>query len=153
MTAKPKVMDDRQIVTVRVPISIRRRGGRKLVLAPYGTNVTAAPVPRHIDNAMVKAVARAFRWREMLESGRLATIAEIAAAEKINASYVSRVLRLTLLAPDIVEAILSGRKPASLQLEDLLRRFPVEWQAQGDGSRRRQQWIDEAPNRSKWSCG
>jgi hypothetical protein len=74
--------------------------------------------------------ARAFRWREMLESGTYATIAEIAVAEKINESYVGRVLRLTLLAPDIVEAILGGRQPAKLQLEDLLRRFPVAWQEQ-----------------------
>ena len=79
---------------------------------------------------MVKAIARAFRWREMLENGTHATIAEIAAAEKINESYVGRVLRLTLLAPDIVEAILSGRQPPKLQLESLLRRFPVAWQGQ-----------------------
>jgi hypothetical protein len=88
---------------VRVPISIHRRGGRKLVLAPDGTNVTTAPVRRHVDNAMVKAIAPAFRWREMLENGTHATIAEIATAEKINETYVGRVLRLTLLAPDIVE--------------------------------------------------
>ena len=84
---------------------------------------------------MVKAVARAFRWREMLESGQYATIAEIAAAEKINESYVSRILRLTLLAPDIIEVILSGRQPAELQLDHLLRRFPVGWQEQ-----RREYW-------------
>ena len=117
-------------VTVRVPISIRRRGGRKLVLAPDGTNITAAPVCRHIDNAMVKAIARAFRWREMLENGTHATIAEIAAAEKINESYVGRVLRLTLLAPDIVEAILDGRQRAQMTLAVLMRRFPVLWTAQ-----------------------
>jgi hypothetical protein len=109
------------------PISIRRHGGRKLVLVPDGTNVTMAPVRRHVDNAMVKAIARAFRWREMLETSTYATIAEIAAAEKINESYVGRVLQLTLLAPDIVEAILGGRQPAGLQLELLLRRFPVRW--------------------------
>jgi hypothetical protein len=74
-------------VTVRVSISIRRRGGRKLVLAPDGAEVTAAPVCRHIDNAMVKAIARAFRWRDMLESGEYATVREIAAAEKINETY------------------------------------------------------------------
>ena len=79
---------------------------------------------------MVKAIVRAFRWRDMLEIGTHATIAEIAGAEKINESYVGRVLRLTLLAPDIVEAILGGRQPAALQLEDLLRRFPVGWAAQ-----------------------
>jgi hypothetical protein len=79
---------------------------------------------------MIKAVARAFRWREILESGAHATIAEIAAAEKINESYVGRVLRLTLLAPGIVEAILGGQQPAGLQLEDLLMRFPEEWREQ-----------------------
>jgi hypothetical protein len=76
---------------------------------------------------MVKAIARAFRWREMLENGEYATIREIANAEKINESYVGRVLRLTLLAPDIIEAILGGRQSARLQLDHLLRRFPVEW--------------------------
>lgn len=130
MTGRPKVMDDGRTVTVRVPISIRRRGGRKLVLAPDGTNVTTAAVFRRIDNAMIKAIARAFRWREMLENGTHATIAEIAAAEKINESYVGRVLRLTLLAPDIVEAILGGRQPAELTLAVLMRPFPVEWKAQ-----------------------
>jgi hypothetical protein len=128
--AKPKLSDDGRTVTVRVPISIRKRGGRRLVLSPDGTNVTTAAVCRRIDNAMIKAVARAFRWREMLENGTHATIAEIAAVEKINESYVGRVLRLTLLAPDIVEAILGGRQPAGLQLDSLMKRFPVEWEAQ-----------------------
>lgn len=127
---EPNLKGDGRTVTVRVPISIRRRGGRKLVLAPDGTNVTTAPVRRHVDSAMVKAIARAFRWREMLESGEYATIREIAAAEKINESYVGRVLRLTLLAPDIVEATLNGRQPAGLLLEDLLRPFPVGWREQ-----------------------
>jgi hypothetical protein len=130
MSAKPKVVDDGRTVTVRVPISIRRRGGRKLVLAPDGVEVTAAPVTRHVDNAMVKAIARGFRWREMLEDGEYATIREVADAEKINETYVGRLLRLTLLAPDIVEAILGGQQPAGLQLEDLLRRFPVGWREQ-----------------------
>jgi hypothetical protein len=124
---EPNPAGDGRTVTVRVPISIRRRGGRKLVLAPDGTNVITAPVRRHIDNAMVKAIARAFRWREMLENGTYATIAEIAAAEKINESYVSRLLRLTLLAPDIVEAILGGRQPAETTLAVLMRPFSVDW--------------------------
>ena len=74
---------------------------------------------------MVKAIARAFRWREMLENGSHATIAEIAAAEKINESYVGRVLRLTLLAPDIVEAILSGKQLAEITLATVMRPFSV----------------------------
>jgi hypothetical protein len=117
-------------VTVRVPILIRMLGGRNVVLAPDGTNVTTAPVCRHIDNAMVKAIARAFRWREMLENGTHATIAEIAAAERINESYVGRVLRLTLLAPDIVEAIRDGRQPVEVTLAGLMRPFAVGWREQ-----------------------
>lgn len=130
MIARPKVTDGERSVTVRVPISIRRRGGRKLILAPSGANVPTAPVCRHVDNAMVKAVARAFRWRKMLEGGEYGTVREIATAEKINESYVGRVLRLTLLAPDVVEAILRGRQPAGLQLESLMRQFPVNWTEQ-----------------------
>jgi hypothetical protein len=122
---EPKITGDGRAVSVRIPISIRRRGGRKLVLAPDGTIDAWAAPSRRIDNAMVKAIARAFRWREMLENGTHATIAEIGAAEKINESYVGRVLRLTLLAPDIIEAILGGRQPPQLQLEKLLRRLPV----------------------------
>jgi hypothetical protein len=124
---KAKISDDGRTVTVRVPISIRKRGGRKLVLAPDGKNVRAAPVTRHIDNAMIKSIARAFRWREMLENSTYATLAEIAAAEKINESYVSRVLRLTLLAPEMVEAIIDGRKPPDITLTALLRPFPSGW--------------------------
>lgn len=128
--AKPKVSSDGRTIVVRVPISIRRRGGRKLVLAPDGIDIGTVPVRRHIDNAMIKAIARAFRWREMLETGTYATIAEIANAEKINETYVGRVLRLTLLAPDIVEAILNGRQPEGLQLDGLMRRLPVAWEEQ-----------------------
>jgi hypothetical protein len=82
---------------------------------------------RRQDITLIKAVARAFRWRRMLEAGHYATVKELAAAEKINSSYVSRVLRLTLLAPDIVEAILAGRQPDGMTLPGLLKPFPVDW--------------------------
>lgn len=124
------VTADGRTITVRIPISIRKRGGRKLILAPDGTSETWTSPCRRIDSAMVKAIARAFRWREMLENGTYATIAEIAVAEKINDSYVGRVLRLTLLAPDIVEAILNGQQPAGLQLPALMKPLPIDWAAQ-----------------------
>jgi hypothetical protein len=127
---RPTLNDKGRTVTVRVPISIRRRGGRRLVLAPHGAEITAAPVARHVDNAMVKAIGRAFRWREMLEGGQYATIREIADVEKISESYVGRVLRLTLLAPFTIEAILTGKSPVTLQLDELMKRFPVEWYEQ-----------------------
>lgn len=126
---KPKLSEDGRTVTVRVPISIRTRGGRRLVLAPDGAEV-GTPAVRHVDNAMVKAIARAFRWREMLESGDYATIREVAEAEQINESYVGRVLRLTLLAPEVVEAIVNGRQAVGLRLDLLMRPFPIGWVAQ-----------------------
>jgi hypothetical protein len=138
--AGPGTTGNASTASVRVRITIRRRGGRKLVLAPDGAEV-AAPVARHVDNAMVKAIARAFRWREMLENGTYATIAEIAAAEKINESYVGRVLRLTLLAPDIVEAILGGRQPEEMTLAALMQPFPIEWMQQQQHFRRIL-WLD-----------
>jgi hypothetical protein len=120
------------MLTVRVPLAIRRRGGARKTLHTPG--VLAAPA--RVDITLVKAVARAFRWRRMLEGGRFATVKELAAAEKINSSYVSRVLRLTLLAPDIVEAILDGRQPEGMTLPGLMEPFPVEWEGQ------RNQWLE-----------
>jgi hypothetical protein len=116
-------------VTVHVPMTFRKRGGRKRVIAPDGHQSWAPPRAR-IDNTMVKALARAFRWRKMIETGVVATVTEVAALERINASYVSRVLRLTLLAPEIVETILDGREPAEMTLPVLMGRFPVEWHEQ-----------------------
>lgn len=116
-------------VTVRVPMTFRRRGGRKQVIAPNGAPTWAPPAPR-VDSTLVKALARAFRWRKLLETGAYATVEEIAAAEKINSSYVSRVLRLTLLAPNIVETILDGRQGPEITLARLMKPFPVEWDHQ-----------------------
>jgi hypothetical protein len=114
-----------QTLTVVVPLRVKPRGGRKAMVAPG-----VLPMPARVDITLVKAVARAVRWRRMLESGLFGTINELAAAEKINSSYVSRVLRLTLLAPDIVEAILDGRQPEGVTLPTLMKPFPVEWVAQ-----------------------
>jgi hypothetical protein len=121
---------DSGVVTIKVPFTVRKRGGRKLVLAPDGAPMP--PAAAHIDSTLVKAIARAFRWRKMLESGQYATIKEIATAEKINPSYVSRVLRLTLLAPGIVQAVFDGRQPVGMQLDVLLSPHPVAWSTQCD---------------------
>jgi len=87
----------------------------------------SAPRPR-VDNTMVKA--RAFRWRKMLDEGVYSTIEDLAKSKGIAKTYVSQILRLTLLAPEIVEAILDGRHPAEMQLDDLLEAFPLEWEGQ-----------------------
>ncbi|WP_203075737.1 hypothetical protein [Falsiroseomonas ponticola] len=117
--------DAAQTLIVVIPLRVKPRGGRKAMVTP---GVLA--LERRQDLTLIKAVARAFRWRRMLETGRFATINELAAAEKINSSYVSRVLRLTLLAPDMVEAILDGRQPEGMTLPALMKPFSVEWKEQ-----------------------
>jgi hypothetical protein len=130
MTARANLSgDEKGTILVQIPLRLRQRGGRKLVVTPDGTSGWMPPRAR-VDGAMVKAIARAYRWRKMLESGQYLTLREIVAAEEINESYVSRVLRLTLLAPEIVEMMLNGRQPVGLQLDDLIKRFPVDWSAQ-----------------------
>lgn len=118
-----------QTVTVTVPFAIRKRGGRKLVITPDGTAQALAP-RAHVDSALLKALARGFRWRKLLEAGEFSTIEEIAGAENINPSYISRVLRMTLLAPKIVEAILVGRQPEELTMTKAMQPFSVEWNRQ-----------------------
>ncbi|WP_395661363.1 hypothetical protein [Aestuariivirga sp.] len=118
-----------QTVTVTVPFAIRRRGGRKLIITPDGT--AALPTPRaRVDRALLKALARGFRWRKLLETGDFSTIEEIAEAENINSSYVSRLLRMTLLAPEIVEAMLAGRQPEGLTMARAMQPFPWDWRCQ-----------------------
>jgi hypothetical protein len=137
MNTRATVSADGETITIHIPMRFRKCGGRKTVVTPDGT--PWAP-RRRIDNALVKAVARAFRWQRMLDEGVCGTIGELAKRERVNRGYMSRVLRLTLLAPDVVEAILNGRQWADLRLEDLLEGFPLEWarQAARFGGRRDQ---------------
>lgn len=117
-----------QTLTVRVPFTIRKRGGRKLAIAADGS--TLAPPRLRIDSTLVKALARAHRWNRLLETGGYGSAAGLAAAEKINPSYVSRVLRLTLLAPDLVEAIVDGRQADDMEAALLLQPFSADWREQ-----------------------
>ena len=118
-----------ETVSVEVPMTFKLRGGRKVIILPDGTQ--GSPLSKAtIDSTMVKAIARAFRWQAMLENGTYGCIEDIARAERINGSFVSRVIRLALLAPDIVELILAGKQPASLTLKALMAPFPVEWESQ-----------------------
>lgn len=112
-------------VTIHVPFRIVRRGGRKEMVLPADV-----PTQRRPDDALVKALERAFRWKRMLDSGEFATIAELAACEKITLSYLTRVLRLTLLAPDLVAAILDGRQGPEVTLARLMEPLPAEWTEQ-----------------------
>lgn len=126
MSTRAYLAENGETLTNEIPLTIRKRGGRKLMIARDEVSAWA-PARACVDNAMVKAVARAYRWRSLIEAGAYSTIEEISSSENINATYVGRILRLTLLAPDILEAILDGRQPRKLQLKALLKRFSVDW--------------------------
>ena len=113
-------------ITVFIPMTWKRRGGQKVIIAPHGGDAWA-PAKARPDETLIRALARAHRWNRMLEEGKYGSATEIADAEKIGRSFVNRLLRLTLLAPDIQEAILDGRQPKGLQLEELTRGMPVAW--------------------------
>ena len=112
-------------ITVRVPITIRRRGGRRLVVAPDGA--PWSPPRARIDSTLIKALARAHRWKKMLDDGRYGTVTELAAGEKLDRGYLGKILMLTLLAPDMVEAILDGRQPEGMTLPGLMAGVAVVW--------------------------
>ena len=122
MTSRTPIPD---IVTLHVPFRVVKRGGRKEMQLPEGVKQ-----PRRTDNTLVKALARAFRWKRLLESGEFATIAELAEREGIAPTYMTRVLRLTLLAPDIVEAVLDGKQRPEMTLASVLEPFPMDWRQQ-----------------------
>ena len=118
---------DGSTLVVRIPMRFQRRGGRKRIVAPDGSEIVPTSKPQP-DGTLIKALARAYRWQRLLEGGEYATLAEMADAERISRSYVSRILRLTLLAPEIVDCILDGGPTAGLAR--LLEPFPVEWEKQ-----------------------
>lgn len=112
-------------VTVHIPFRLVKRGGRKEMQLPDGASSTSK-----IDNTLVKALARAFRWKRILESGEFATIAELAEREGIPSTYMARILRLTLIAPELINAILDGSQPRALTLPTLMKPFPMAWKEQ-----------------------
>jgi hypothetical protein len=126
---KPSVRFDGRRMIVKIPLKFERHGARKRIIAPNGAPSWALPAPR-VDNTLVKTLARAHRWRRMLESGEFSSITELAAAEKINMSYMCRVLPLTLLSPQITESILNGQQDCGLTLDRLAKRLPLIWSEQ-----------------------
>ena len=115
-------------LTIRIPIRLQRRGGRKLIMTPEGAALPR-PKARH-DETLVKALVRAHRWRRRIESGQAKWITGLAEREGVTAAFVCRLLPLTCLAPDIVEAILDGRQPKGLRLAEMLGNGPVAWEEQ-----------------------
>ena len=116
-----------ETITIHVPFRIVKRGGRREMILPPN-----AQTRRQADDSLIKALARAFRWKRMLESGEFSTITELAQRERIAAPFLTRTMRLAQLAPDLVEAILDGRQPRGLTLEALREPLPSDWSVQRD---------------------
>jgi hypothetical protein len=134
MKANRKISDlnwelDDNIIVVTIPMQWKRRGGRKVIVAPDGGDAWAPSQPRP-DEALIRAIVRAHRWKRLIENGAYRSAVEIAEAEGVTRSFVNRLLRLTLLAPDIQEAIIDGCQPKGMQLEELTRTVPSGWAEQ-----------------------
>jgi hypothetical protein len=115
-------------LTIRIPIRLQRRGGRKLIMTPEGMAMPALK-PRR-DDTLIKALVRAHRWRRRIESGQAKSITDLAEQEGVTDAYVCRLLPLTCLAPDIVEAILDGRQSKGLRLAEMLGNGSLAWEEQ-----------------------
>jgi hypothetical protein len=130
ISEKPTIRRDGDCIVVHIPMTFKRRRERKEIIVPQG-HENKTPTKQQAQNALVIAVVRGHIWRDLLESGKVKSIAEIARANKVDGSSVSRMLDLTLLAPDIIEEILDGREPPGLSLTTLTRkRIPLLWEEQ-----------------------
>lgn len=125
----PMVHRDGEAVVIDIPMSFRRRSGRKEVVLPPGA-VAASVVPTKPATPLALALARAFRWQEMIETGQAKSNSDLARRLKLDQSYIARTIRLASLAPDIIEAILDGQEPDGLSLWGLRRDVPLLWQEQ-----------------------
>lgn len=116
-------------VQVHIPMKMKRRGGRKEIIVPHSLQLAVPSRPVY-QEALVIAFARAHRWKEMLESGKYGSIIELATALGVDRSYMSRLLKFTLLAPDIVEAVIDGREPSGFAISKLIKAIPDNWEEQ-----------------------
>ena len=120
---------DGETLVVRIPMRFYRRGGRKRIVAPDGSDIVPTSKPQP-DGTLLKALARAWRWQRMLDQGLYTSISEIGDAENISKSCISRILRLALLASDIVDVILAGRTDQGVMWEQRERPLPASWEEQ-----------------------
>ncbi len=127
MSGSPAVERDGDAVVIRIPMQLKSRRGRKEIIVPEGL---ARRSKSPTQGPLLRALERAFHWQELIDSGRYPSLSELAEALDRDRSYVARIMRLALLAPDIVEAIVHGEEPSGLTLEKLLKGIPIVWAKQ-----------------------
>ena len=114
-------------LTLRITAQLKLCSGEMRLVIPLGQQQELQPRP---NATLIKALTRAYKWKERLFSGGAPSTSAIANEEGVTERYVSRIMRLAFLAPDIVEAILGGYQPVDLELERLLKGIPTSWDAQ-----------------------
>lgn len=117
---------------IRIPMQFSRRSSRKMIVGPDGKTLSEM-IDAEADNTdytFISALGKAFFWQRMLDEGKYESPKELAEKEKIEVTHMYRVMRLTLLAPDIIEAVLNGKQPRTLTLQNVVRGFPISWQEQ-----------------------
>jgi hypothetical protein len=131
-----KVWAEGGAIVIHIPMAFKKRGGRKEIISPgspwglpEGAYATEPPNPQP-QRPLVVALAKAHRWQKMVEDGEVSSIKELARRNRVNPSYIARILRLATLAPDIVEAIVDGREPSGLSLRKLTGNLPLLWDEQ-----------------------
>ena len=115
---------------IHIPMHIRRMRGRKRIFAPQALDGEVPDSLPEVQSALVQALGKAFSWSDAIENGEFSSVGELARHLDIDNSYVVRILKLTTLAPDIIEAILNGEEPSGLSLARLIRTFPMDWERQ-----------------------
>lgn len=128
---KVTLQRDGKNIRIHIPLKFKKRGGRKEIITPDGLP-PVVPDRTTYQKPLVIALARAHRWQKLLDEGKVTSISDLARRFKVDASYVSRIMRLTLLAPDIVEAILWGREPSGLSLAVLTKSLSTSWKMQNE---------------------
>lgn len=129
MTPGATLQNDSQGIMVNVPLKLKKRGGRKEVILPEAFASESPMRPAH-QETLVIAIARAHRWQRLLDEGKFESVSDLAREIGLDPSFAARLLRLTLLAPGIVEAILMGEEPSGLSLTMLTKQLPAVWEAQ-----------------------
>ena len=117
---------------IRIPMQFSRRSSRKMIVGPDGKTLSEMidAEANNTDYTFISALGKAFSWQRMLDEGKYQTPKELAEKEKVEVTHMYRVMRLTLLAPDIIEAVLNGKQPRTLTLQNVVRGFPISWQEQ-----------------------
>ena len=127
--AAPVTWREGDILVVRIPMRMKRHGSRKRIVVP-GEEMDGTWPAAAAQEPLVVALARGHHWRDLIESGKYGGVSQLANALGVDRSYVGRMIRLTLFAPDIIETIIRGREPSGLSLARLVREGPVRWDEQ-----------------------